>query len=460
MPITGEDKRTAMEKFQHAAEAYDRYSAAAANLNAFDAAIMAPGTFREALRVLFNMQVTSKELGYLISLYKASAHVARGVDHAIDCKKFIGPFLALGKKNRSDTHAAALQRQREASKKAKKLEEDRNTALWKGEEFTLEPNLTQEDLASALEKMTIAAAAIDMTHSSAPSLKSFTGGGMKPTIFRDLIKTTLGLSLGARDFSAICIEFMYDPTGGVQLGQGQGLGVSGRPPSAAMAARPTSAALASPGPAVAGGLAEGSTVTATSGGVLLQQPSVAASSITAPSSVLAPEASISTASFNNNNNNNNPLGAFGLPPPRGAQLLQPKVDLSTGVELLIDSKIFLIRFAKLGTEAREKARFAFLDKQRVVREDAEREKARKKRLAEQKLVLDVDNFFTESDRQSAIDKLIKASAKYDKNSPGCMGLDAFDAAYLTPLEFREVIKRVFALNLTPKGSKAMTHPLM
>ena len=32
-----------------------------------------------------------------------------------------------------------------------------------------------------------------------------------------------------------------------------------------------------------------------------------------------------------------------------------------------------------------------------------------------------------------------------------MGLDAFDAAYLTPLEFREVIKRVFALNLSPKG---------
>ena len=42
----------------------------------------------------------------------------------------------------------------------------------------------------------------------------------------------------------MCIEFMYDPTGGVQLGQGQGLGASGRPPSARPAsamARPTSA---------------------------------------------------------------------------------------------------------------------------------------------------------------------------------------------------------------------------
>ena len=68
-------------------------------------------------------------------------------------------------------------------------------------------------------------------------------------------------------------------------------------------------------------------------------------------------------------------------------------------------------------------------------------------------MLDVDNFFTEADRQAAIDKLIKASAKYDKTAPGCMGLDAFDAAYLTPLEFREVVKRVFALNFTPKGNR-------
>jgi hypothetical protein len=129
--------------------------------------------------------------------------------------------------------------------------------------------------------------------------------------------------------------------------------------------------------------------------------------------------------------------------------LVQQVDL-TQHELLVDSKLFLIRFAKLGTEARERARFAFLDKQRTAREDADREKARKKRLADQKLVLEVDNFFTESDRQAAVDKLIKASAKYDKNSPGCMGLEAFDAAYLTPLEFREVIKRVFGLVLTAK----------
>jgi len=49
-----------VEKLNAGAEGYDRTSASAANLNAFDALIMAPGTFREALRVLFNIHVTPK----------------------------------------------------------------------------------------------------------------------------------------------------------------------------------------------------------------------------------------------------------------------------------------------------------------------------------------------------------------------------------------------------------------
>ena len=40
--------------------------------------------------IIFHPQVTPKELGYLISLYAASAHISRGIEHAIDCKKFIG----------------------------------------------------------------------------------------------------------------------------------------------------------------------------------------------------------------------------------------------------------------------------------------------------------------------------------------------------------------------------------
>ena len=390
-----------------------------------------------------------------MSLYAAAPALARGVEHAVDCKKFIVPFLALGKRIRFEKHSKQLDKQREVTKKARKIEEDRNAALWKGEEFRLERHLTQEDLAAALEKMTASAATIDMTHSSAPSLKSFTGGGMKPTIFRDLIKTTFNLHFSAREYSAVCVEFAFDPTGGVSLGQqqqpGQGHG-HGHAGHTGTHAGALGASAVLPENSLSAGAA-----------ALGMMPSVAASSLTAPLSAGGlPEPSL--------------LSAPAAYAPRGSQFLIPKVrhDMShqtaataamcftyhpahwthqvdlTMHELLVDSKLFLIRFAKLGAEARERARFAFLDKQRTAREDADREKTRKRRLADQKLVLEVDNFFTETDRQAAVDKLIKASAKYDKNSPGCMGLEAFDAAYLTPLEFREVIKRVFGLVLTAK----------
>jgi hypothetical protein len=239
-----------------------------------------------------------QELGYLVSLYAAAPALARGVEHAVDCKKFIVPFLALGKRIRFDKHAKQLEKQRDLTKKARKIEEDRNAALWKGEAFRLERNLTQEDLAAALDKMTASAATIDMTHSSAPSLKSFTGGGMKPTIFRDLIKTTFNLHFNAREYSAICVEFAYDPTGGVSLGQQQG--PTGHT-AAGAAGGATSASTVLPENSLSAGPA-----------ALGMMPSVAASSLTAPPSAGGlPEPSL--------------LSAPAAYAPRESQFLAPKV---------------------------------------------------------------------------------------------------------------------------------------
>ena len=63
-------------------------------------------------------------------------------------------------------------------------------------------------------------------------------------------------------------------------------------------------------------------------------------------------------------------------------------------------------------------------------------------------------FFAE-DKRLAIEKLTEASAKYDSNGPGAVPLTAFDAAYLTPLEFREVLKRTFNLAFVPRQFAAL-----
>lgn len=116
----------------------------------------------------------------------------------------------------------------------------------------------------------------------------------------------------------------------------------------------------------------------------------------------------------------------------------------------IDSKTFLIKFVKLGFEARAQAKATVMEKQRLAELDLAQEKARKQRIAEQKMVTDIDNDYGEVDRTSCYKKMTASSAKYDKNAPGCASLDAFDAAYLTPMVFREIMKRTFNIALAPK----------
>ena len=64
------------------------------------------------------------------------------------------------------------------------------------------------------------------------------------------------------------------------------------------------------------------------------------------------------------------------------------------------------------------------------------------------MALDLNIEPTEADYVNAMKKIISASALYDKNAPGCSSLDAFDAAYLTPASFREVVKKAFNLVFT------------
>ena len=109
-----------------------------------------------------------------------------------------------------------------------------------------------------------------------------------------------------------------------------------------------------------------------------------------------------------------------------------------------------------------------IQKQRQFTIKQKQESEFKLKLAQQRneIVLN-DVAFEHDDRENALKKLIRASALYDKNSPvakainifyapfhitidattclraGCVALDAFDSAYLTPGTFREVAKKTF-----------------
>jgi Ca2+-binding EF-hand superfamily protein len=122
----------------------------------------------------------------------------------------------------------------------------------------------------------------------------------------------------------------------------------------------------------------------------------------------------------------------------------------------LDPKAFVVAFTKMGTEERDRIKAAKLAQQRETLEREEAEKQRKKKLLDQRQLLAFDDTgFTESDRNSAMQKLREISAKYDKNAPGCPSLEAFEAQYLIPSAFRDVLRRSFGVHFTPKELSAI-----
>jgi hypothetical protein len=112
------------------------------------------------------------------------------------------------------------------------------------------------------------------------------------------------------------------------------------------------------------------------------------------------------------NKNDNPNPNPNSDPNNNSIIIRPNKNDSPNKQLssndfLIDSKAFLLRFAKLGKEVRNKVRGIVLEKQRQQREKVEREEILKHKLADQKNILKVDWLYSESDHQNGLAKLIQ-----------------------------------------------------
>ena len=51
----------------------------------------------------------------------------------------------------------------------------------------------------------------------------------------------------------------------------------------------------------------------------------------------------------------------------------------------------------------------------------------------------VSHEFTQTDLDEALKQVERAALRYDKNSPSCMGLDAFEGASMAPHVFKEQV---------------------
>ena len=72
-----------------------------------------------------------------------------------------------------------------------------------------------------------------------------------------------------------------------------------------------------------------------------------------------------------------------------------------------------------------------------------------KKELEMKNALKVNSAFTEEDKINAIKKLRGAAKLYDKTTPGAMSMKSFEVKSMPPHVFKEQLRRVFNLQVTP-----------
>lgn len=121
----------------------------------------------------------------------------------------------------------------------------------------------------------------------------------------------------------------------------------------------------------------------------------------------------------------------------------------TGGDRVVDCATFLVKFIRMGAEERDKRRNAYLEFQTSKEKERKMEEDEKARVLGKKNALKLESEFSKEDFDSAMSKLTTAAINYNKNSPGAVGLDAFEAEMMEPHIFKEQLKRAFNMKLTP-----------
>lgn len=418
--FTDADIQSAMDKIGNAAEGFDRYHPAAPSLKPFECAAMPAGLFRENLKNVFRIYCNTKEIGYLMSIFDINR------DGKINCGEFMTKFFSIGRKRRYEKHAIFLTKQRNAIK-ASKLEsenkllaqldraelkipldflegqnfEEQNSKNknFEGQNFEKEKKsffYSPDDLHAAVEKLLPAAMKFDKYHPAAPSLEAFQRGPLKIGEFKEVVKATFNVYLNVKEAAAIVLEYA--------------------PFNKAAENYILNSNLKS---------------NSSSSGIMNNSN----------------ETNLNNDKNINESNNKNTNVIY-----RNEKEKERKP--------LLDPKKFMNKFIKLGFDERARVKVELLEKQRANEFLREQESIRKKRLAEQKMELEIDETFGEVDRSNAYDKMKVASARYDRNSPGCVSLEAFDAKVMNAAMFREGMKRTFNVVFTPRELAAVMQDFM
>lgn len=102
----------------------------------------------------------------------------------------------------------------------------------------------------------------------------------------------------------------------------------------------------------------------------------------------------------------------------------------------VDGCEFILLFYRLRYEHRNQVLRERVAKEKQAQEASARQKMKIIEERESKVLLAINDSYTQEDLAAVMSKLTEASVKYDRLMPGAVQLDAFDCEYMRPHEFR------------------------
>lgn len=121
----------------------------------------------------------------------------------------------------------------------------------------------------------------------------------------------------------------------------------------------------------------------------------------------------------------------------------------------INCAAFLVSFFRAGFQERSNRLHNVWKEKKRIEEARRMKELQDKKEQELKNSLKVSFEFSEEDKERAIVKLRTAARLYDKTTPGAMSMKAFEVKEMAPYVFKEQLKRIFNLQVTPAEMGAL-----
>lgn len=482
----------AKKKLRIAAKLYIKNHPSSMGLDGFEVKFLMPIEFRELLKRTFNIMLDKYELGALVRCFDTNEN---GV---VDCAKFLIKFARMGKQQRDDLNTKQLIRTRKHDLE-RKLHHEK---IIEAQEAKLDiivdkDSITDEDIELTLQKLKSSATKFRREHPSSMGLDGFEGTHLSPGAFREILKRTFNLIVNEKELAVLVKKFDEDNINKIschlfllyflkigkiergkhntaqlikqrkeiadakaeqerllleqwkkmELNAEQLQNYSEQDEITAFQKLSVAARFYDQNATIGGGALK-SFETSTMTPAIFREMCNRCLNVKLTIQELAAlvsvfkETSANSSKIDENDDNEN-------------------VIINNDQELKINCEKFVLKFKTLGNKEKDAARKnnikRHLNALKMLKEHNDKLEADKIKNIDGG---SVDYDFSDIDITNGLIKMKAGASRYNKNHPSCVGLDALQCSEMSPGNLKDVVKKTFQIELSPKEFGSIISPLL